>query len=148
MTISKPITSKITPHLRRKYRPNSLIAFSQRIIPRICGENNSISALSGLGIGSPPHMRGKLYPTASTLPSPGITPAYAGKTLHSWFRGRIGRDHPRICGENWQHCLSTRLWIGSPPHMRGKLSPNPKHSPNPRDHPRICGENFYKRVPM
>ena len=90
----------------------------------------------------------------------GITPAYAGKRAK---RGRLaaGRwDHPRVCGEKPLFmCTGFPTW-GSPPRMRGKVSPRrcctcrlgitPAYAGKRarrrrsrrgcRDHPRVCGE--------
>ena len=50
--------------------------------------------------GSPPHMRGKDIDDNLSKENPGITPAYAGKSL-----GGLKMD---------------KMKLGSPPHMRGK----------------------------
>ena len=68
--------------------------------PRVCGENNTASALSDRRIGSPPRMRGKPGASKGYERSDGITPAYAGKTRTSATRAAMLRDHPRVCGEN------------------------------------------------
>ena len=31
----------------------------------------------------------------------GITPAYAGKSLHDYIVDLTKWDHPRVCGEKW-----------------------------------------------
>ena len=71
------------------------------------------------------------------------------------------KDHPRRCGENGDFCLCRKLYVGSPPQVRGKpdtpadeteqdrITPAgagktvcltaPKRTK--RDHPRRCGEN-------
>ena len=67
--------------------------------PRVCGEKPGLQADHRAAWGSPPRMRGKVRALLCSSPSPGITPAYAGKrrctsacTLSYW-------DHPRVCGE-------------------------------------------------
>ena len=56
---------------KRKFMPDH---------PRLCGEKVSVLSKTGLSLGSPPPMRGKV-PAAPSLPAaPGITPAYAGKS--------------------------------------------------------------------
>ena len=152
----------ITPAYAGKTQDVYIVRQHRRDHPRICGENNSISALSGLDIGSPPHMRGKqrfAYPNYTNLR---ITPAYAGKTSVTVYTDLIFKDHPRICGENNPRLFRNSLILGSPPHMRGKLtasSPSdaamritPAYAGKTsflwaipiacRDHPRICGENY------
>ena len=49
--------------------------------PRVCGENTVSPILSAAARGSPPRVRGKLFPFNSHLLPPGITPACAGKTM-------------------------------------------------------------------
>ena len=89
-----------------------------------------------------------------------ITPAYAGKSLpQPKFVGVI-KDHPRLCGEKFSHCVTAFGVTGSPPPMRGKdlfpSDPIQKFRITPayagksgvlavtnavtRDHPRLCGE--------
>ena len=108
--------------------------------PRICGEKLRLEDLSGLAVGSPPHMR--------------------GKALWATWRRFCSRDHPRICGEKNNFRLSRSSTPGSPPHMRGKVilfsvlrvdaGITPAYAGKSllyhffrdfaRDHPRICGE--------
>ena len=118
-----------------------------------------------IGQGSPPHTRGKVVVKRPVVDVTGITPAYAGKSAHSWSRGRFWGDHPRIRGEK---CFIEAVQgdaKGSPPHTRGKgdsrcerrISPGitPAYagksrcdlSPprSRRDHPRIRGEKSEKR---
>ena len=90
--------------------------------PRICGEKSTRKRRTDSTLGSPPHMRGKVLSFVFRLNRDGITPAYAGKS--GWWPPvpcRCG-DHPRICGEKQQHCASWLWMLGSPPHMRGKVS--------------------------
>ena len=68
--------------------------------PRACGENMPVEGGSVEYKGSPPRVRGKLADKCSRLRDHGITPARAGKTLHSRRYPPPGRDHPRACGEN------------------------------------------------
>ena len=71
------------------------------------------------------------------------------------------RDHPRRCGENYNHNHKIYFILGSPPQVRGKLPQQPscqgytgitpagagkterqsKRPRPPEDHPRRCGEN-------
>ena len=128
--------------------------------PRLCGEKSFQLPRKKYRIGSPPPMRGKGTAGSIIYLLPGITPAYAGKSVlpcHWLFRVR---DHPRLCGEkdsgNGIFCCAA----GSPPPMRGKVQPIPEQiavswitpayagkSTFPctcrmtfEDHPRLCGE--------
>ena len=49
--------------------------------PRMCGEKCSVSVLSCYEVGSPPHVRGKVFDAASFMFEFRITPACAGKRL-------------------------------------------------------------------
>ena len=108
-------------------------------------------------------MRGKPVDASWVDDEKRITPADAGKTqYHQLFYHRLP-DHPRGCGENSAlHELQERA-AGSPPRMRGKQHPYPRHERHGRitpadagktsgkslcktvapDHPRGCGENRY-----
>ena len=110
--------------------------------------------------GSPPRMRGKGQLNHLNLHTPGITPAYAGKS--QWTKTLDGslRDHPRVCGEKPASMPRHALRRGSPPRMRGKdllvgrqlaafgITPacagkrgGAHRKPIAgRDHPRVCGE--------
>ena len=79
------------------------------------------------------------------------------------------RDHPRVCGEKQMLQQAGRVWVGSPPHMRGKetmlgcavgahrITPAyaekswSAHSlvSSLKDHPRVCGEktHYAMKVP-
>ena len=71
----------ITPACAGKSAAQSLDRLCAGDHPRVCGEKSLERFRSGLGLGSPPRMRGK----GGGLPRPrfggGITPAYAGKRL-------------------------------------------------------------------
>ena len=109
-----------------------------------------------------PRMRGKHTGRKSADAALRITPAHAGKTGRAAPISAITADHPRTCGENWLCSVRRQSKIGSPPHMRGKLSQpqvvrsmrriTPAHAGKTKgrfhgenvmpDHPRTCGENF------
>ena len=88
--------------------------------PRMGGEKHLHDASFCRVRGSPPHGRGKGSSSTSDTRSPGITPAWAGKSLNCGKQRKAGRDHPRMGGEKslkWSMTVRTR---GSPPHGRGK----------------------------
>ena len=107
-------------------------------------------------------MRGKgnLF-TGNGLP-PGITPAYAGKSLGQLRKFLLLRDHPRVCGEKKLAEFEDESGEGSPPRMRGKgilrvvLFATRRITPAyagksgiashqagyAMDHPRVCGEKL------
>ena len=93
-------------------------------------------------MGSPPRVRGKLWPRVIRQVCHGITPACAGKTiLEQWAfqvfedpppacEGKTRKyvlllasiwDHPRVYRENDKQRSDVADRLGSPPRMRGKL---------------------------
>ena len=91
--------------------------------PRVCGEDGLGGCLCGFGGGSPPRMRGRLMISIQTGSSPGLTPAYAGKTGRTAIRSTPATAHPRVCGEDTSSAMVTGPPLGSPPRMRGRPSP-------------------------
>ena len=90
----------------------------------------------------------------------GITPACAGKRLLQTSRKGRTRDHPRVCGEKVIQVVPPAPQVGSPPRVRGKVTPHHRVANDRgitpacagkrrttrtsgaryRDHPRVCGE--------
>ena len=70
----------------------------------------------------------------------GITPAHAGKTRTHEEVYIMTRDHPRACGENLHKFDGLNLCIGSPPRMRGKLSPETQMNEPQRITPAHAGK--------
>ena len=91
-------------------------------------------------------MRGKDGRRQKRKPRVGITPAYAGKSLRGFAKVMALSDHPRICGEKRSGRRYHKLSLGSPPHMRGKVTKKLYGNDQKRDHPRICGEKFHFAV--
>ena len=107
-------------------------------------------------------MRGKVAYTDLQRPSPGITPAYAGKSLLKLLHHVGLRDHPRVCGEKAYSLVINGSEWGSPPRMRGKGTKRcssrrggritPAYAGKSKriapssvlfgDHPRVCGEKI------
>ena len=108
-------------------------------------------------------MRGKVAYTDLQRPSPGITPAYAGKSLLKLLHHVGLRDHPRVCGEKAYSLVINGSEWGSPPRMRGKGTKRcssrrggritPAYAGKSKriapssvlfgDHPRVCGEKAH-----
>ena len=133
---------------------------STRDHPRVCGEKFDNPKIDNSQLGSPPRMRGKGSGFGCCPCRPGITPAYAGKSLLFWHFLPGRWDHPRVCGEKCPAVPLRCVLKGSPPRMRGKgVNPcnqrvavriTPAYAgkrvmqhPIERgdgDHPRVCGE--------
>ena len=90
--------------------------------PRICGEKLLTCERIDFRLGSPPHMRGKVFELPLMVYTQRITPAYAGKRHSMHQRKTSTKDHPRICGEKPLDHLAHLCAQGSPPHMRGKVT--------------------------
>ena len=88
-------------------------------------------------------MRGKVCSDRSFQPGPGITPAYAGKSLFWLHRGTLSQDHPRVCGEKTLQPDVAQLFQGSPPRMRGKAERLIESKMLPRITPAYAGKSFF-----
>ena len=88
--------------------------------PRVCGEKVPKLMRSSSSIGSPPRVRGKVYPDMAINVADGITPACAGKRGRWEILIRQVVDHPRVCGEKIALFPAVGKHIGSPPRVRGK----------------------------
>ena len=128
--------------------------------PRVCGEKSPAFSMIEIVSGSPPRMRGKGVSQRPPGAETGITPAYAGKRNAVRTGLLFRQDHPRICGEKSLLDERRERQVGSPPHMRGKVTPSgglrsgsgitpayagKRAAPGQadrlcQDHPRICGE--------
>ena len=131
------------PHVRGKGRAAVERCQNWGITPACAGKSRVVQFNLSLILGSPPHVRGKANSAAGLVLLTGITPACAGKRGAGRMGGTGTQDHPRMCGKSvswyvmtsstWDHlrvcgekagaagCRSCRE--GSPPRMRGKVSP-------------------------
>ena len=91
--------------------------------PRRCGENSRSFFASTVILGSPPQVRGKPGYNLLAESAFRITPAGAGKTAAVKLKACIQQDHPRRCGENASRSAAAQSRAGSPPQVRGKLTP-------------------------
>ena len=153
---------RITPACAGKTEYDGKPTLATRDHPRVCGENGSVLCSQRIAQGSPPRVRGKRSPDSGYPHVNGITPACAGKTILIGYSLAIGKDHPRVCGENGAQTEVYHETLGSPPRVRGKratgagrnrrsgITPacagkTPSNCPTKstsRDHPRVCGENI------
>ena len=88
----------------------------------MCGEKHNRSYQQGLERGSPPHVRGKVGLRLIAAQDDGITPACAGKSEPPGSGLGASGDHPRMCGEKTKPQRVAPPKLGSPPHVRGKVS--------------------------
>ena len=114
--------ARITPAYAGKSSINARVLHRGWDHPRLCGEKHPQRVGPNGELGSPPPMRGKAARAADRRKRGGITPAYAGKSQHSFRDGSTPQDHPRLCGEKYTPPKSEKQAQGSPPPMRGKGS--------------------------
>ena len=88
--------------------------------PRVGGENETEAGIEVAARGSSPRGRGKPASTPRAETSPGLIPAWAGKTRRRRRRARTLRAHPRVGGENPRTTRAPRTRTGSSPRGRGK----------------------------
>ena len=89
--------------------------------PRVCGENESVSANINTVAGTSPRTRGKPHCTPPTVTVPRNIPAHAGKTLWSHWCLMGFAEHPRARGENPKAAPEGSSLPGTSPRTRGKL---------------------------
>ena len=157
---------RITPAWAGKRFVFDCIKFKSQDHPRMGGEKIASWTVCNVSMGSPPHGRGKAPALQPWRLSPGITPAWAGKSIQSGGPLYPAWDHPRMGGEKPTTGGAPVEFQGSPPHGRGKVTWR-NHSSlilriTPawagkrsgvlyrlslnRDHPRMGGEKFHKSV--
>ena len=100
---ASPLTFCVLPGITPAYAGKRPIPFVLLLLrrdhPRVCGEKIRYAINIEINTGSPPRMRGKEIAPLSVWLYLGITPAYAGKSSHSYGIYQAGWDHPRVCGE-------------------------------------------------
>ena len=135
----------ITPACAGKSNWSHRFYSGSRDHPRVCGE--------------------KLGVVTEYLPKIRITPACAGKSAYLVRYACPYEDHPRVCGEKLISNTGSRIPMGSPPRVRGKVwrtvaaAGDPGITPacagkswqtgetttDSEDHPRVCGEKRVQR---
>ena len=113
--------------------------------PRAGGENSQAEESLRPRTGSSPHGRGKPTRWRGRLTSPGLIPAWAGKTDRRSRPAWAARTHPRMGGENGAASSCQAPRHGSSPHGRGKRTARARASIAIRAHPRAGGENDESR---
>ena len=88
--------------------------------PRVGGEKTFASRSIICMKGSPPRRRGIVVHKLNGRIIPGITPAWAGKSMTAPGRSSRTGDHPRVGGEKNNHIIDNQYGKGSPPRRRGK----------------------------
>ncbi|KFN89178.1 hypothetical protein TMUPMC115_2560 [Tetragenococcus muriaticus PMC-11-5] len=91
---------RITPAYAGKTNMSLYLLRLKKDHPRLCGKDLLNVDEPKKLIGSPPLMRERLRLNPYINRSFRITPAYAGKTLYTYRRLHVSRDHPRLCGKD------------------------------------------------
>ena len=136
--------------------------------PRVCGEQTTPTSVKAKAEGSPPRVRGTDTSIYDTMTQQRITPACAGNRRRPPWPMAVGRDHPRVCGEQRLAHQGFPNPAGSPPRVRGtdpgggvqalrggitpacagNSLPLASSPPCWWDHPRVCGEQADNNVCM
>ena len=111
--------------------------------PRVRGEEVPRHALMIAALESPPRARGRVIPGCGCCRAAGITPACAGKSWSAMACNAVGRNHPRVRGEELCSPLAGRLVGGITPACAGKRTVAGPDSRLSRNHPRVRGEEAY-----
>ena len=109
--------------------------------PRVCGEDDDASAVTGIVMETPPRMRGRPVEIKASQAVKGNTPAYAGKTDHHDYIGVLLEKHPRVCGEDYSSAVPLLYPSGNTPAYAGKTLPSLSRGCASGKHPRVCGED-------
>ena len=135
--------------------------------PRVCGEQPLATSMSGHGSGSSPRVRGTGIRQHQRRGYGRIIPACAGNSGCCRRPCIRHKDHPRVCGEQHNHCRCTPTPEGSSPRVRGTEGAEIRNiygtgiipacagnrccsgnaiEPD-KDHPRVCGEQAPSSIP-
>ncbi len=135
---------------------------TRAVHPRVCGEHDTFDAEARLLYGSSPRVRGTLPQSNNDRRQCRFIPACAGN-IHFPLSLPLSKPvHPRVCGEHIFKKLSTLIFFGSSPRVRGTFAevavkapalrfipacagnilPEASQFMPPSVHPRVCGEHF------
>ena len=89
-----------TPAYAGKIFDRTVEVCTWEVHPRIRGEDGDKGGLRLVGVGSPPHTRGRFLARIVIFDKRRFTPAYAGKIGEPLRLSRCTRVHPRIRGED------------------------------------------------
>ena len=160
-----PETQGSPPRVRGKAAAQSKTLSRSRITPACAGKRVRPWDLMNLMRDHPRVCGEKLGVVTEYLPKIRITPACAGKSAYLVRYACPYEDHPRVCGEKLISNTGSRIPMGSPPRVRGKVwrtvaaAGDPGITPacagkswqtgetttDSEDHPRVCGEKRVQR---
>ena len=134
----------ITPACAGKTLTSTTSMLLKRDHPRVCGKNYNYSRFQSRRPGSPPRVREKHAVQSKRSHFDGITPACAGKTKCLTIHRPLTRDHPRVCGKNFQLTLNRLNSTGSPPRVREKLPAYIESAQQYRITPACAGKTYLR----
>ena len=111
------------------------------------GEKFHAFKVHGSNCGSPPRGRGKVGGVIVGRGSHRITPAWAGKRLHTGPAARRSGDHPRVGGEKGPRPPAGSMHRGSPPRGRGKAGAGDANKGRPGITPAWAGKRAERELP-
>ena len=109
----------------------------------MCGKKLSQYGCDDLEGGSPPRVRGEVGVLAVGMIGSRITPACAGRSRPARRSSRGWPDHPRVCGEKDFVIYETPPVLGSPPRVRGEVTPSRVRNRCIRITPACAGRSFW-----
>ena len=89
--------------------------------PRVCGKDVANGDLNVTTQGSPPRVRERPIHDVVFFGACRITPACAGKTSINKSICSFIKDHPRVCGKDFNISNFSNVIQGSPPRVRERL---------------------------
>jgi len=111
--------------------------------PRVCGEQGCPPGCCPPSLGSPPRVRGAVHSKEILPYTARITPACAGSSYYHATERNRRRDHPRVCGEQYQTPRPLFVAAGSPPRVRGAASAARRDIHGLRITPACAGSRSY-----
>ena len=110
---------RITPACAGNSQHFHLLQIKKQDHPRVCGEQVILRPQKSGPPGSPPRVRGTVISIIQRGPPRRITPACAGNRAFLAPSYSLGKDHPRVCGEQPAFVITCAAISGSPPRVRG-----------------------------
>ena len=131
---------RITPAYAGKSQNGAGCIRAEKDHPRLCGEKIDCFTMLSWSGGSPPPMRGKVFPVPPQILERRITPAYAGKRHLTKFCGTAGEGSPPPMRGKGKMAFSSSRYSRITPAYAGKSLVEFGKTSKVWDHPRLCGE--------
>ena len=136
---------RITPACAGRSAGRETSGPGRRDHPRVRGEKYAHPDVLRAFKGSPPRARGEVKKAPPVLPTPGITPACAGRSPVAGRRWCPRWDHPRVRGEKRAESRRGGACRGSPPRARGEVRIQRVMDARVRITPACAGRRFQEK---